>query len=139
MKDISHADRQSIEQLHRMDVEASKSGDLKRLRGLMDEDCILSPPDGLPTSGQACLDQMMSSADSKSDLSKVLELEQIWSELQIFEQLAYESGIVRYTIELENGNTIKEEQDLKRILRRQPNGEWLVLRATWTEPKTLQG
>jgi hypothetical protein len=66
---------------------------------------------------------------------EILELVQDWEEVRLLGEFACEQGIVRYAVRDANGAILRETQRLVRLLRRQPDGEWRVLRAMWHAPR----
>lgn len=133
MRDVTQRDLDAIEALHGRDVEATKSGDIDGLKSLMDPECVLFPPGGEETAGPEYLDRVGVSPDDEVQ-PEIIELEQDWQELNVFGDLAYEQGVVRYAIRAADGEIIRESQRLVRILRRQADGAWRVYRAMWHEP-----
>jgi ketosteroid isomerase-like protein len=125
----------NIEDLRRRDVAASIAGEIEKLKLLMDERCIVSPPDSEPESGRAFLDRAAESSKDAKSQEKIIELTQDWEELQLFGDFAYERGIVRYTVRNVDGEIVRETQRLMRILRRQDDGSWRVYRAMWHQPQ----
>ena len=134
MDDTYIEDIANIEELRRQDVAASKAGEFEKLKSLMDQQCIVLPPDSAPESGQAYLDRIAASSKDVQSQEQILELSQDWEELQLFGDYAYERGIVRYAIRDVDGEIIRETQRLLRILRRQKDGAWRVYRAMWHQP-----
>ena len=122
-----------IEELHRADVEATLRGDVDTLKGLMDPECLVLPPDQDPVQGSDFLESLRPSVGA--DAARILALEQDWQELRIFGDLAWERGIVRYAVRDRSGATTRETQQLIRLLRRQADGSWRVLRAMWHAPR----
>ena len=131
---VKREDFEAIEEIHRRDVEATKSGDTETLKSLMDAQCVVFPPDCEPTNGQTYLDQVWPSSTDEGQ-PEILELVQDWQELCVFGDFAYEQGIVRYTVREAGGQVIRETQQLIRILRRQSDGAWRVYRALWHAPR----
>ena len=131
-------DIEAIEELHQIDVEATKAGQWERLKSLMDAECTVMPPDGDVETGRSFLDRVIAAQGTKGSREEVLELVQDWEELQVFGDLAYEIGVVYYSVRNQDGNIVKESQRLMRILRRQKNGSWRVLRAMWQAPRPAQ-
>lgn len=125
----------NIEDLRRRDVAASMAGEIENLKLLMDEQCIVLPPDSKPESGQAFLDRAADSSKDAKSQEQIIELTQEWEELQLFGDFAYERGIVRYTVRDVDGEIVRETQRLMRILRRQDDGSWRVYRAMWHQPQ----
>jgi ketosteroid isomerase-like protein len=135
MDETTNKDLEAIEELHRLDVAATKAGDYETLMSLMDEQCILFPPDSEPEDGRAYLSRFRASSDSIEPEPEILELVQDWEEVRLLGDFAYEQGIVRYAVWDASGAIIRETQRLMRLLRRQPDGEWQVLRAMWHAPR----
>ena len=135
MIDSRQEDIAAIEELHRLDVAATKAGQSERLKSLMDPECIVIPPDGDVVAGHAFLDQVAKAESARASREEVLELSQDWDELQLLGDFAYEIGVVRYSVRDNDGNVVRESQRLLRILRRQPDGSWRVLRAMWHAPR----
>jgi len=127
-------DLEAIEELHLRDVSATKTGDFRTLKSLMDRGCMVFPPDSKPEVGQVYLDNISASADGSESQPMILELSQDWEEINVFGDFAYEQGVVRYSVQTEEGTRIREFQRIMRILRRQPDGAWKVFRAMWHMP-----
>ena len=135
MSNAKDKDLEAIEGLHRQDTAATRTGDLEALKALMDNECMVFPPDSDPSSGQAYLDHYSASSDGIGSPAEILELEQEWEEVRLLGDFAYEQGVVRYALQDANGSIIRETQRLMRILRRQPDGNWRVFRAMWHPPR----
>ncbi|MHC4639108.1 MAG: YybH family protein [Planctomycetota bacterium] len=135
MDETTNKDLEAIEELHRQDVAATKAGDYETLMSLMDEQCIVFPPDSEPEGGRAYLSRALASSDSIELQPEILELVQDWEEVRLLGDFAYEQGVVRYAVRDASGAILRETQRLMRLLRRQPDGEWRVLRAMWHAPR----
>ncbi len=135
MDETTNKDLEAIEELHRRDVAAMKAYDHEALMSLMDEQCVLFPHDGEPEDGRAYLRRARASSDRIERQPEILELVQDWQEVSLLGDFAYEQGIVRYAVRDANGAVIRETQRLMRLLRRQPDGQWRVLRAMWHAPR----
>ena len=135
MDEPTNKDLEAIEELHRQDVAATKAGDYETLMSLMDEECILFPPDSEPEDGRAYLSRFRASSDSIEPEPEILEFLQDWEEVRLLGEFAYEQGIVRYAVRDASGAILRETQRLVRLLRRQPDGRWRVLRAMWHAPR----
>jgi ketosteroid isomerase-like protein len=134
MDDTICKELEEIEDLHRRDVAATKAEDFEALKSLMDEECLVFPPDGEPESGKNYLDGIRALADGSESHSMILELTQDWEEIIVLGDFAYEQGVVRYSVSMEDGSSFRETQRLMRILRRQRDGVWRVFRAMWHAP-----
>ena len=134
-REAANEDLEAIEELHRRDVAATKAGDYETLMSLMDERCILFPPDSEPERGQAYLRRVLASPDGNETQPEILELVQDWEEVRLLGDFAYEQGLVRYAVRDANGVIVRETQRLMRLLCRQRDGQWRVLRAMWHAPR----
>ena len=135
MDDATRKDLEAIEDIHRKDVAATKAGDFKALKSLMDAQCVLFPPDSEPQAGQAYLDRACATPDGTETQPKILELVQEWEEVRLLGDFAYEQGVVWYSVQDAEGSVLRETQRLMRILRRQQDGTWRVFRAMWHAPR----
>jgi len=135
MDEMTNKDLEAIAELHRRDVAAMRAYDYEALMSLMDEECILFPPDSEPEDGRVYLSRARASSDRIEPQPEILELVQDWQEVRLLGDFAYEQGIVRYAVRDVNGTIIRETQRLMRLLRRQPDGAWRVLRAMWHAPR----
>jgi ketosteroid isomerase-like protein len=135
MDETSNKDLEAIEELHWRDVVAMKAYDYEALMSLMDEQCILFPHDSEPEDGRAYLTRARASSDGIESQPEIHELEQDWQEVRLLGDFAFEQGIVRYAVRDANGAIIRETQRLMRLLHRQPDGQWRVLRAMWHAPR----
>ena len=95
---------EAIEELHRRDIAATKAGDFEALKSLMDEECLVFPPDGGSESGQVYLDSIGALAEGSESHSMILELTQDWEEIIVLGDLAYERGVVRYFLRTANAS-----------------------------------
>ena len=127
-----NADMASIEALHRRDMKAMKAFDFDTLKSLMDEACILIPPDSDPVCGRDYLDREQAAA-KKNGRPDILELEQEWQQPRFLGDYAYERASVTWTTSSPEGESNRGCQVLERILRRQDDGTWRVFRATWRD------
>jgi hypothetical protein len=66
-------DLERIEELHQADMQASKKGDYRTLRGLMSDDAVVLPPGGRMIRGREALDQSLATMADAAATSEVLE------------------------------------------------------------------
>lgn len=137
MINSSQEDIAAIEELHRIDVAATKAGQWEQLKSLMDPECTVMPPDGDVVAGHVFLDQVAHTEEAKRSGEEIVELIQDWEELKLLGDFAYEIGVVRYCVRDQDGEVVRESQRLMRILRRQQDGTWRVLRAMWHAPRRV--
>jgi len=135
MDETTNKDLEAIEKLHRQDVAATKAGDYETLMSLMDEQCVVLPPDSEPEGGQAYLSRALASSDGNEPEPEIFELIQDWEEVHLLGDFAYEQGIARYAVRDAGGAVLRETQRLVRLLRRQLGGERRVLRTMWHAPR----
>jgi ketosteroid isomerase-like protein len=135
MRDVSDADMRAIEDLHERDVAATKLGDFDMLASMMDDECVVMPPDEDPQPGREYLLRLRATGDVPSE--EIVQLVQDWQEVVLLGGHAYECGVVRSAVRGADGEVVRNVQRLMRILRRQPNGTWRVLRAMWHAPRLV--
>jgi ketosteroid isomerase-like protein len=128
-------DLERIEELHQADMQASKKGDYRTLRGLMSDDAVVLPPGGRMIRGREALDQSLATMADAAATSEVLEYRFDWHEVQICGAYAFEWGyILGKERDLATGKITSETYQVMRILQRQPDGAWKVHRTIWNEP-----
>ena len=127
---MTKRDLDLIEELDRIDIEASKAQDSAALLSLWDDDGIALPPEGEPIVGKEALTAWLQ-ADAEPDYL-VTEYAHNFEERKILGDWAFEWGTYTSAAEpLGEGESIRATGKLLRILRRQTDGTWKVARAIW--------
>ncbi|MGE5048168.1 MAG: YybH family protein [Deltaproteobacteria bacterium] len=123
-------DREAIEELRRRDVAASKAQDAEQLAALWTEDCIALPPGLPPARGKAVIRaQLARMLEYQRDV-EVVEYEEVFEELEILGDTAIEWGWIRGAERPRAGGEVRRSQvKVMRVLKRQPDGTWLVHRS----------
>ena len=125
-------DLDRIDELHRIDMAASKAGDLRTLRTLMSDDAVVLPPGGRMLRGSAALDQSFARMADVPRTTEVLDYRFDWHEVRLCGDYAFEWGyILGAERQLASGEVVSEKYHVMRILQRQPTGEWKVHRTIW--------
>jgi uncharacterized protein (TIGR02246 family) len=126
------SDLDRIEQLHQIDVRASKAGDYRTLRTLMSEDAVVLPPGGRMIRGREALDASFASMANHTPTTEVLDYRFDWHEIEVCGDYAFEWGyIIGQERSLRDGSISSEKHHVMRILQRQPDGAWKVHRTIW--------
>ena len=121
-----------IDELHRVDMEASRLGDYRALRSLLSDDAAVLPPGGRMLRGREALDASFKRMAAAAPTTEVLEYRFEWHEVQVCGDYAFEWGyIVGRERSLQTGEETSERYHVMRVLQRQPNGEWKVHRTIW--------
>lgn len=132
-KEISPKQRKAlagIEDLHRRDIEASRTRDFETLLSLWTEDGVLLMPEMEPVVGKAALESYMDKQAAVSQTYRIREYEHFWQELKIFGDWACEWGYFSGEAEMVDSEEIFcQKGKLLRILKRQEDGSWKCARA----------
>jgi len=119
-----------IEELHRKDIAASKTRDFKTLLSLWTEDGVLLLPGRKPIVGINALKVYMDEQAKISQTYKIMKYEHKWEEIKVIGDWAFEWGYFDTEAEIiKDGEIIKEQGKLLRILRKQKDGSWKAARA----------
>jgi uncharacterized protein (TIGR02246 family) len=120
-------DREAIEELRRRDIEASKSLDFEALMSLWTDDCVALSPGGPPTRGKAAIRACAAQMVEYARKMEIVEYEEIFEELEILGDTAIEWGIIRGAERPRTGGDLQRSRhQVMRVLKRQPDGRWLV-------------
>jgi uncharacterized protein (TIGR02246 family) len=124
-------DREKIEELHQTDMKASMANDVDTLLSLWTDDGVMIRPGGEPVIGKKALTQAMESYREQLKNITITQYVIDFKEVKIIGDHAYEWG--DYHHKYYPGQELEQKGRLMRILRRQPDGQWKVARAIWTE------
>jgi uncharacterized protein (TIGR02246 family) len=119
-----------IEELHRKDIAASKARDFETLLSLWTEDGVLLLPGTKPIIGLDALKVYMDEQAKISQTYKIIKYEHKWEEIKVIGDWAFEWGYFDIEAEMiKDGEIIREQGKLLRILRKQKDGSWKAARA----------
>jgi uncharacterized protein (TIGR02246 family) len=127
------ADLRAIEELHKRDVAANKAYDVEALAALWTDDVVNMPPASPPVVGKKANRELLEAAAPQAKLLDI-DYTQQWQEIQILGDYAYEWGIFRSAVKPKTageGEPLKAEFRVMRILKRQPDNSWKVYRSIW--------
>ncbi len=131
---MSQTDLDRIQELHRRDIQATRSRDFKTLRSLFTEDAVLMPPGGERKSGSEELDRSFAAMREAYSRIEILEYEQVWEEIEVRGETAFEWGMIRGSMRsLPDGDVEKSRHHVMRILKRQADGAWRIHRSIWND------
>src|SRR5262245_60759771 len=115
-------DERAIRELVAMWMAASQTGDTQTVLGLMTDDVVFMVPGREPFGKQefAAASQAMTGVriDGKSDIR----------ELQVLGDWAYLRSYLEVTVTPPGGNSVRRTGYTLTILRKQPDGRWLLIR-----------
>ena len=127
-------DLEAIEELRRRDTVASRSMDVEALASLWTDDCVSLPPGQPPTRGKARIRSHLEGMRSWARDNEIVEFEEKFEELEILGDTAIEWGYIRGAERPRTGGDLKRSTyKVMRILKRQPDGRWLVHRSIYNE------
>ncbi len=120
-----------IEELHRRDIEASKSGDFATLRSLLTPDAVMMPPGQPLIQGEEQLNQSYRHMEKAMRETEVLEYRLEFEEIQILGNYAFEWGFLHGISRDLNKGIKQSTYKLMRILKKDDEGFWKIHRAIW--------
>jgi uncharacterized protein (TIGR02246 family) len=125
-------DQKAIGELQQRDISASIAVDVNELLSLWTDDGVLLPPDHAPVIGRDALRKFYEDYKKALGASDILGYDENWDEVQVVGDWAFQWGtITGRTRPAAGGNEITSELHAMRILKRQPDGSWLIARAIW--------
>lgn len=123
---------ESIDSLHKQDLDASKTSDIDLLISLFTEDCIMLPPGSGPVCGHDSIRSYLTDKCQECRKYNVAKYDQHFEEIKVMDDLAYEWGTIKGVYYMKTGGPdIFENSRLFRILRRQPDDSWKIARVMW--------
>jgi uncharacterized protein (TIGR02246 family) len=127
-------DFERIEELHRVDMQASAARDYTTLRALVSDDAVVLPPGGRLLRGRDAVDRSFSAMARGAVSSDVIEYRFEWHEVQVCGEYAFEWGyILGKERDRATGEVVSETYHVLRVLQRQADGAWKVHRTIWNE------
>ena len=131
-------DREAIEKLHDTEIKAHMAVDIPALESLWTDDVVNMPPNHEPIVGRAANNEYLEAATKGLANVEILAYDETWQEVQQEGDLAYVYGtIVGRSRPMAGGNEVETRYNMVRILRRQPDGAWLISRAIWNDANPL--
>jgi uncharacterized protein (TIGR02246 family) len=128
-------DLERIEELHRVDMRASKAGDYRTLRTLLSDDAVVLPPGGHMIRGREALDESFARMAQATPPTEVLDYRFEWHEVRVCGDYAFEWGyILGEERDRRTGEVRSERYHAMRVLQRQRDGSWKVHRTIWNTP-----
>ncbi len=125
-------DQKAIAELQQRDIQASMAFDIDELLSLWTDDGVLLPPDHAPVIGRDALRQYYEEQKKRLGSNDILAYDENWEEVQISGDLGYQWGTITARIKPPTGtNETNAAVHAIRVLKRQPDGSWLVSRAIW--------
>lgn len=125
-------DQKAISELQQRDIAANIAFDVNELMSLWADDGVLLLPGRAPIVGRDALRRYYEEEKQKLGNSDILAYEENWEEVQVSGDLASQWGtITERTRPPVGGNEITTTLHVLRVLKRQPDGLWLIARAMW--------
>ena len=107
---------------------AMNSGDADGVVASYAADAVRMPPDALPISGRESIRQNIAQAFEVADLNVQMQVK----ETEFSGELAYVRGSFLLTVAPKDGSpTTESEGNWMRLMRREPDGRWLVAYSLW--------
>lgn len=136
----TQADLEAINQLHRRDMEASKSWDVETLVSLWTDDIVSISQDGPPVVGkEANRNSLLKLKEASSDID-IVEYNLAFNEVKVVGDWAFEWGTFTGTIRSKDGGeTSASSGKLLRVLKRDADGSWKVARTMYNNDSSDEG
>lgn len=128
------ADIKAIEKLRETDLKASKIGDTDTLLSLMSDDIVLIYPDREPLKGIGEMRKSMEAYRKELENIEIIQYSIVFEELLFAGDYAFEWGSYHHKYKIKNTkDELEEKGKLMRILRREADGYWKVIRSIWNK------
>lgn len=127
-------DQKAIAELQQREITASMGLDVDELMTTWADDGVLLPPNHAPVIGRDALRAWYEEQKKKLANDEILGYEETWNEVQVSGDLGYQWGTITARIRPPVGGAeVDTALHAMRVLKRQPDGSWLVIRALWNE------
>jgi ketosteroid isomerase-like protein len=127
-------DLKALETLHQRDIEATKAYDVDALASLWTEDIVALPPGAEPVIGKDANRKLLEAGRAASAPFETMEYEQDWQEIRVAGDFAWERGVFTGAVRPKaGGDVVRYRYNVLRVLRRMPDGSWLVHRTIWND------
>lgn len=137
VSDARTRDLEAIEELHRIDREASLAGDGETLLGLWSDDPVALPPGGPVLEGRDTMEAFLGRVTAARSTWETVEYEQEFGEVEVLGEYAWDWGTYRgRSRNRDTGEEVASTGKLLRILKRAPDGSWKVHRSIWNVAPT---
>ena len=131
MANVERNDEQAIRELVDTWLAASKAGDSKTLLGLMADDVLFLTPGREPFGREEFADTQDSMKNIAMDAAIDIK------EIKIIGDWAWMRSFLKVTFTPDDGNPMKHSGHILTILRKNPDGKWVIARdANFVKPET---
>jgi ketosteroid isomerase-like protein len=128
--------RASVERLHRLDADASKSSGAEgrsAILALLTDDVVMIAPDSAPVVGKTAWGEVLEKTDESAGDWIVDSYVEDYPEIVVCGTLAYEWGaITTIAHNKKSGRNATQVGNSMRILKLTPSGNWLIHRAMFS-------
>lgn len=125
-------DRTRIQELEQKDIAASKKNDVDALVALWTDDGVLLQPGIAPIVGKEAIRKLLLEQQKQSARVETISYEENWKEVRITGAYAFEWGQIGATLKLPDGKDVRQSVNAIRVLAKQPDGSWRVVRVAIT-------
>jgi ketosteroid isomerase-like protein len=120
-----------IRAFHQKDKQAAMAKDIKTLRSLWTEDCVLLAPESPPIVGSQAVWEFIQTQFQQMENVEILQYDQDFQEIKIIDDWAFEWGLFKGSVRLADDTIVETRSKLFRVLRRQPDSTWKCARSIW--------
>jgi ketosteroid isomerase-like protein len=133
-------DRAAIQELDDREIKANLALDVRALELLWDPEVVTMPPGHAAVNGLEANRAYLEQEAKEMENFQILGYEQVWQEVRIMGDYAYEYGTVQTRVAPMNpGPEVDNTYNMMRILKKQPDGSWRIYRAIWNSALAAKG
>ncbi|HZQ92862.1 MAG TPA: nuclear transport factor 2 family protein [Terriglobales bacterium] len=135
VRETPEQDKLAIKYLHDADIKASLAYDVDALSALWTDDIVAIPPNHAPITGRVANLEFLRAGEKEMDRMEVLGYSEDWQEVNVLGDTAVEWGTISGRLRpIEAGaKEIEYKYNVMRVLKKQPDGAWLVARSIWND------
>lgn len=128
----ANQDRKAIDEFNRRFVDNCRTMNHKGGADMWADDGVDLLPGMEPMVGKAVISKWLLGLDDQLKGAKVTQCDVDWQSIQVSGDTAYEWGINTQTVSLpDKPEPFKNKGKITLILRRQPQGEWMLVLESW--------
>ncbi len=134
-------DQKAIAELQQREITATMAVDVNELLSTWADDAVLLPPNHPPVVGREALMTFYEEYKKKLGNDELMGYDENWQEVQVAGDWAHQWGTISARVRpAAGGDEIPVALHVIRVLKRQPDGAWVVARAIYNNaPGALKG
>jgi uncharacterized protein (TIGR02246 family) len=135
VRETPEQERQAIKYLHDADIKASLAYDVEALAALWTDDIVAIPPNHAPIVGREANREFLRAGEKEMARMEILGYGEDWQEVNVIGDTAVEWGTISGRLRPNDpgAKEIDYKYNVMRMLKKQPDGSWLVARSIWND------